>query len=344
MSLNLPCLIEENLSSFFQKHNILTKDDCLAVAVSGGPDSMALARMLMVWSVENDKTLHIISVDHGLRLEAKDEVEMVGQWVASQDFKDVQHIVLDWSDDKPETALMENARHARYQLMVEYCRRHQIKNLYLGHHQGDQAETFLIRLSKGSGLDGLASMQDVREYDDTLNLVRPLLNLSKQDLISYCSEHDIPYVEDPSNEDESYLRPRLRQSVDVLSKEGLTPKRLGVTAKRISRARFALEEITESALIKCSAVECEDGYSINFDSLREYPEEIGLRVIQNIIEKMRPDAEYNVRMEKLEELFEALWFAPDSFKPRTLGGCIFSLKCDKSTANRALYIQKEYKS
>lgn len=319
-------MLDIKLASFFSKHKFLEQQTKFAVAVSGGPDSMALA-CLIIQNIP-DKEIHLLTVDHGLRAEAKEEAKMVADWSAG--YKNAVHAILEWEGDKPDAAIMEEARAARYKLMVDYCRDHKIETLFVAHHQDDQAETFLIRLAKGSGLDGLASMQALRFYDDSLQLARPLLDVSKEDLISYCDKNNIPYVLDPSNENENYLRPRLRKSMAVLEEEGLSSKRLSLTAKRLARARVALENISDKAHQSCLRNKEDHCAILSYEDLRAYPEEIGLRVVQKTLEEMRPESDYNVRMEKLEELFESLWSAPENFKPRTLGGCIFSLK-EKAT-------------
>ncbi len=328
-----------DIENFFKK-NELQDSDKIAVGVSGGADSMALAHMLGMWAKENNKKLYVLTVDHGLRVEAKDEVKEVARWVAKLKAEkiDITHHVLTWEGKKPDTAIMERARAARYELMAEHCRMHDIPFLFLAHHQDDQAETFLIRLSKGSGLDGLSSMGEARCYDEALILLRPLLAYSKEDLLHYCKTHDIPYVNDPSNKNKEYMRPRLRASMIILGEEGLTSKRLARTAKRLARARKALEQISLNLYDQCLKEQEETKIIFDFVELKKNPEEIALRVVQKALESMRPNADYGVRMERLEELFAALWQRPESFKPRTLGGCVFALK-DKNTA---LWIEKEH--
>lgn len=299
---------------------------------------MALAHVLIEYANQQNKKCHILTVDHGLRVEAKKEADMVAEWSAQQG---AIHYSLTWEGDKPEASIMEAARNARYHIMADKCADLGLDVLFIAHHQDDQAETFLIRLSKGSGLDGLAAMSTLHDYSNTLTLVRPLLNISKSDLVAYCDDKNIPYVKDPSNENDDYLRPRLRASMEVLGQEGLSTKRLATTAARLARARRALEKITEDIHRACLKDQSSDNIVLDFDLLKKQPEEIGLRVIQKALEDMRAGADYRTRMEKLEELFAALWFNPNDFKPRTLGGCVFSLKGDKQGKNLALYIKKE---
>lgn len=327
-------MLETKIADFFSKNSSLATQNKFAVAVSGGPDSMALAHMVMGWTKDNNKEVHIITVNHGLRPESVDEAKMVSDWAANQN---ITHQILNWEGDKPEAGIMEAARASRYDMMAEYCTQNDIGILFVAHHLDDQAETFLIRLAKGSGLDGLAAMNEQRRYNKGVIIIRPLLDIPKQDIISYCDKNKISYVQDPSNENEDYMRPRLRQSMAVLAQEGLTNKRLAMTAKRLARARKSLEILAAAAYGACVREEAPSHVIMDFAELRKQPEEIGFRVVQKALESLRAEESYNVRMEKFEELFESLWNTPNTFKPRTLGGCIFALK-DKNTA---LYITKE---
>lgn len=302
----------------------------MAVAVSGGPDSMALLSVMRNYAQDRNIKLHVLSVDHGLRAEAKEEVAQVAQWAQTHNSDYIFHSILTWEGDKPNSALMENARKARYGLMAKYCKRNHIQLLFLGHHQDDQAETFLIRLAKGSGLDGLSAMQDLQQYDDDVVLARPFLSVSKVDLVSHCEGNNIPFVQDPSNQNDNFLRPRLRASMDVLSAEGLTPKRLSLTAKRLSRARQALDEIAGNAYQASLVSESKGRKDFDYNALKSCPVEIAFRVIACALEGIRPAAEYQVRMEKLEDLIDDL-LTHETFKARTLGGCKFSLNTKGKT-------------
>ena len=328
---------DQAFHKFIQKHAEIVDHSAWAVAVSGGPDSIALAHIAIEYARQHSIQLHLLTVDHGLRTDARAEAESISAWVNALGCEHITHQILTWEGNKPDAAIMEIARKKRYELMAEYCRTHKIYYLFVAHHQGDQAETFLIRLSKGSGLEGLSAMASLRHYNDNLIVVRPLLEQSKEALIEYCQVNKLSFVEDPSNENKNYMRPRLRASMEVLEAEGLSKKRLSLTAKRMARARSALEDITEEVFQRC-LLECEENFiSFDFLTLQKQPEEIGLRVLRQALEQMRPEAEYHVRMEKCEELFEALWFSPASFKPRTLGGCIFALK----EKGASLFIEKE---
>ena len=336
-------MLQNHLENFIDMHSALHESGVYAVAVSGGPDSMALAKLLVDYVIAQNKTLHILTVDHKLRVESAAEAEQVKDWAAAFQNKNIIHQTLHWDADKPDKAVMEAARHARYELMAEYCQAQNISHLFIAHHQDDQAETFLFRLAKGSGLDGLASMASQHDYNDDLTLWRPLLTVPKQDLVDYCQEQNLSFVEDPSNQKEDYARPRLRAARDVLEREGLTAERLALTAKRLRRARSALEELSEEVYRKSKQKNDKNIICLDWSYLKNQPEEIALRVLCRVVDDMQDDeATYGVRREKIEDLFYALWYCEDlhQFKRRTLGGCLFSFD-DK---NALLLVEQEKKS
>ncbi len=329
--------LKDALISFLEKHSDVKSQTSFAVAVSGGPDSMALANLFCDFAKLENKKLHILTIDHGLRSEAKIEANQVADWVEKKNLKNITHKTLLWEGKKPEASIMEEARAARYELIDNYCKEHKIQTVFVAHHQDDQAETFLIRLAKGSGLDGLAGMNELQSYSKNLKIARPFLNISKQTLINYCEEKSIIFMNDPSNKNEKYLRPRLRQSMAILEEEGLSPKRLTSLAIRLRRARHALEIISEKNYQDCLKEKNEERAVLDFNKIKSQPEEIIFRVIQKAVKDMRKDDYYGVRMERLENLVISLLDNPSLFKPRTLGGLIFALK-DK---NSSLYIEKE---
>lgn len=321
------------LSKFPDIHN----EDVVGVAVSGGPDSMALTYLLSRWAEKHGKQVLAVSVDHGLRPEARAEAEQVGaivmQWPC------VAHQILSWVGEKPETRILEEARAARYELLADFYKTETVRFLFLAHHLDDQAETFLIRLCKGSGLDGLSGMRLRQLYkeDDacSLTLLRPLLSVSKEQLIATCDAHGIDYVRDPSNENESFLRPRLREARAVLEAEGLSNKRLANTAGRLARAREALDEITDTV----QGEACRDqggGVRIDLRVLERWPEEIGFRVFLRSLKRVGRQDGYGPRLEKVESLFDSLMRCRDTLK-ETLGGCIVT--CDRSAG--CIIIQPE---
>lgn len=301
----------------------LTEGAVIAVALSGGPDSMALAWLLSRQAARAGATVHALTVDHGLRPEAAEEARQVGQWVKVWPALRHAILTLDMKGKNGEvpSSLMETARDRRYEALAGYCRRQGIQSLFLAHHLDDQAETFLFRLAKGSGLDGLAAMRTAQPYDDNLTLFRPLLAVPKARLVDLCRAEDIPFVADPTNEDTRFARNRLRAARAALEAEGLTPKRLGVTAARIGRARAALDFYARDIFTRALAVQDKDSVHLDFVLVAEQPAEIRLRVLLLAMQDLRP-GDYNPRMESVESLAEAIFDTARPFKRRSLGGLL----------------------
>ncbi len=290
----------------------------IAVAVSGGPDSMALCSMLS--ALYPDTEIYALTVDHGLRTESSQEAQDVGDALSS--LGNVAHHILTWEHDKkPDARIQERAREVRYGFMREFMAAHKIGFLFLGHHMDDQAETFLFRLAKGSGLDGLSGMPFKQDMGKGFVLCRPFLSFLKTEILEYCKNTSISCVEDPSNESEKFARVRLRKSKEVLEGEGLSAKRLSVTAKRMERAREALELIAKKYL-EDNVLESESSRLVLKILLLDEPEEIVLRVLINAILILLPELGHSIRMEKLENLCADL-MKPDVFRKRTLGGIVF---------------------
>lgn len=309
-------------------------DKALAVGVSGGPDSMALCWLLCQWGAVHNIAIHAITVDHGLRDESAREAQDVGASIEA--WPQMHHVILQWNEEKPKTRILEEARFARYDLIRNYMQEHGIRHLFTAHHLDDQAETFLLRLAKGSGLDGLTAMQSQSALPGGMVLCRPLLMIPKADLIALCQDQVIAYAKDPSNENEKYLRPRLRAARAVLEEEGLTSKRLGVTAARLFRAREALDTITDQVYKTAIRSARGDQLVLSWDRLRQSPDEIILRILIRSIDILCPEDDYNPRMERMESLMDRILHEP-GFKKATLGGCLFSL----SSKDETLTIEKE---
>ncbi len=299
-------------------------EQAIAVGVSGGGDSMALCRLLSEWSDSLDgPDIHILTVDHGLRVEAKEEVKQVESWV--KDWPRVSHHGLVWGSDKPESRIQERARAARYDLMASYCKTHNIHYLFLAHHADDQAETVLIRLTKGSGLDGLAAMAPVQVFSKKLSLVRPLLPFTHEQLLAFCKEKGMDWIEDPSNRSDTYLRPRLRKIWSVLEEEGLSTRRLSKIARRMGRARAVLESLTDEAW--AGMVLGQSSVRVEFDlkTLKKCSEEIIIRLFLKAFSVLGQTGAYGPRLERVEALVRR-FMAEEPFKTATLGGCLFREK------------------
>ncbi len=289
----------------------------LALAVSGGPDSLALLFLVQRWCKERGARpeVTVLTVDHGLREGSREEALMVGRLAKRFGLK---HESLYWREEnKPQTGLQEQARGARYGLMAAYGHAHHIPCLLTAHHLDDQAETFLMRLKRGSGLDGLAAIPQASSFAG-IAILRPLLDLPKARLVATLLVEGIAWAEDPSNVDQRFERARLRATWPALEALGLNPEALARSAKRLRRAREALDHGAENFLQAHSQMS-EAGYCLlERESLLAAPQEIVLRALGRMIEAVGARG-VAIRLAKLEALLEALNRAPS--KTHTLGGC-----------------------
>jgi tRNA(Ile)-lysidine synthase len=214
----------------------------IGVAVSGGGDSIALLRGLVAWARARRGVIFAASVDHGLRPEAAAEAAFVAELCAGLG---VAHNILKWEQGPSGGNLQEAARHARYELLTAWANEHEITDVALGHTRDDQAETVLMRLARGSGVDGLAGMASKRMRNG-VTWLRPLLSLDRADLRSCLEAMDQPWVEDPSNEDLRFDRIKARKILDLTGPLGLDVATLARTASHMADAREALETATLS--------------------------------------------------------------------------------------------------
>lgn len=181
----------------------------IAVAVSGGADSLALTLLADEWAKEHHGTVTALTVDHGLRPESAGEARLVGVWLTKLG---IEHHTLPWTGPKPKSGLQEAARVARYEIMADWCRQAGVLHLLTAHHRDDQVETYLMRAQQGSGPDGLSGMSAVKALRGC-QLIRPFLSLPGKAPKDYLRNLGQDWVEDPSNHDERFTRIQIRQSI-----------------------------------------------------------------------------------------------------------------------------------
>jgi tRNA(Ile)-lysidine synthase len=289
---------------------------CLAVAVSGGADSMALCLLADGWAREREGTVVALTVDHGLRPEAAAEAARVGSWLA---LRGIRHRILTWRPPAGLRNVQAAARAARYELLFGWCAAAGCLHLLTAHHREDQAETLLLRLARGSGLDGLAGMAPCRETA-VCRLLRPLLPEPRARLLASLRQAGQGWIEDPSNRDHAYARVRLRVSAGLLAREGLSPARLAATAGHLGRARAALEDGVTRLLSGAVQLHPTGFAVLAADRLVDAPPEIALRGLARLAATIG-GADHPPRLERLERLLAAL--RDGLAAGRTLAGCRF---------------------
>ena len=292
----------------------------LAVAVSGGADSTALMLLLARWTAAGTgrPELSIFTVDHGLRAESREEAEKVGEWARALG---LVHEILAWRGDKPKSNIQAAARAARYRLIAEACHRDGIQALACAHHRDDQAETFLMRLARGSGVDGLSAM-DAVSHMMGMTLLRPLLEVARIRLKATLEAAGHGWIEDPSNEDKRFARVRMRALVERLAEEGVSAERLVSTARHMHRARLALDAAADNLAGVAAGLEPAGYCTIDREALLAAPREIALRLLARALMAVG-GAPYRPRLERLERLFSA--FGGTGKGRWTLAGCRIAL-------------------
>jgi len=226
----------------------------LGVAVSGGSDSLALLHLLADWRGAGGPGLHAATVDHGLRAEAAAEAAEVARVCAGLG---LPHDTLHWTAHTAPGNLPDRARRARYELLAGWAQRHGLEHVAIGHTEDDLAETFLMRLARGAGVDGLAAMR-ARWQAGSVTFHRPMLALRREHLRDYLRARGIGWAEDPTNADPDYLRPRARAALAALAPLGLAPDTLAATARRLAEARTALGACARRAAEEITRVEAGD--------------------------------------------------------------------------------------
>src|SRR5476649_795197 len=217
----------------------------IVLAVSGGPDSIALMWLAARWrhGLARGPRLIAATVDHGLRPEAAREAREVKHLARTLD---LPHRTVRWTGAKPKTGVPAAARVARYRLLAQAARANGATHILTAHTRDDQAETLVMRLVRGSGIAGLAAMARQSERDGVL-LARPFLQVAKSQLMATLNKAKVGFADDPTNRDTNFTRPRIRAVMPVLAAEGGDVRNLARLASRLARANTAVEVLVDGA-------------------------------------------------------------------------------------------------
>ncbi|MCI2397944.1 tRNA lysidine(34) synthetase TilS [Aliiroseovarius subalbicans] len=295
----------------------------LGVAVSGGGDSMALLHLVRDWATAQDVAVHAVTVDHGLRDGSGDEAAMVAETCAALN---VPHATLRWGGWDKRGNLQDAARQARYALITDWARG-RVDAVALGHTQDDQAETFLMRLARGSGVDGLSAMRADWQADG-LRWLRPLLTTRRAALRDVLEGRGVIWAEDPSNDDTRFDRVKARRALEGLADLGLDAPRLAQTATRMTHARDALERHAQVAAKKICTVLAGD-VVFDLDTLTAQPFETQTRLLAHALMWVTASP-YRPRQ---EALYETLAMVAGGDR-RTLHGCLIEGDLDQIRISR----------
>lgn len=290
----------------------------LALAVSGGADSLALLVAVDRWRRQPGRPhVTVFTVDHGLRAGSDAEALHV---LATAKARGLSAECLVWAGPHPETDIEASARTARYRLLLAATRQSGASHLLLGHHRDDQAETFLMRLQRGSGVFGLAAMRREVAAGNTV-IFRPFLSIPRSRLSATTAAAGLVPVDDPMNADPRFTRARLRPLMPLLAAEGFDPALLAATAGRMAEAAAVVDAAVDGVFDSAAMVDAFGVVAIPDDAFREAAPEVQLRLIARLVMALGGDA-YPPRSERLRGLRTVLVAGTGRTK-RTLGGAMF---------------------
>ncbi len=299
------------------------------VAVSGGPDSLALSFLAKVYSINKSLKVRYFIVDHKLRDNSSEEANFVKKLLKKLSIK---LNILKWNGKKPRNNIQSIARTKRYALLHKQSTKLKINSILLGHHKDDLIENFFIRMLRGSGLNGMLSFDEKSEFKK-INLIRPLIKFSKQDLVYISKKIFDTYVEDPSNENENFKRVKIRNLIKTLKSEGLNVEKFNLTIKNLKSANDSIKFFSENNIIKNSiAFKRKKSIFLN-DKFFNQPQEIVFRSLTEII-KIVGGKYYPVRGKKIDKTVELI--KNNAFFKITLGNCLIK------KVNNTIIVSKEY--
>lgn len=317
----------KNLFKEFEKNFAIY--DSFAVAVSGGPDSLALAFLAKVFSIKHNLRSKYLIVDHKIRNESTYEAQKVKKILANFG---IDAEILTWKGKKPKSNIQSLARKKRYDLLFRKCKILKISNLIIGHHQDDLFENFFIRMTRGSGLKGLTSLER-KTTIDKIGLIRPLLDFEKKNL-EFISKYVFNFfIKDPTNENTNFKRIQIRKIISKFKKSGIDKDKLFLTLRNLKSSNIAIEFYTEEnkrlnsfldekkKILLLNQVFFRQPYEIVFRSFSDSLKTIGGRY-------------FSTRGKKIDNILQMI--KKDTLKKETLAKCIVK------KVNQTVIITKEY--
>ena len=280
----------------------------IAVAVSGGLDSMAL--LLLFKNVFHKKIeIFCLTVDHNIRKNSHLDTKFVADFCAQNSIHCT--ILKSYLANSPKVNIEGSLREMRYNLLTEFCAQNQIKHLFLAHHKQDLAENFLIRLFRGSGIDGLAAMPTILHCEERgyvaiqkLKIIRPLLDFSKTDLKQYLQTKKVSWVEDETNQDEKFLRNKIRKFLQTLPDYEVINDRIALASKAILEAKEILAQNTKKNFPKIFKKNS-SGLVLDITKFQKLKNSIATRYLALGLMQIS-NRVYKPRREKLERIYQLI--------------------------------------
>jgi tRNA(Ile)-lysidine synthase len=322
----------EHINSF-RIQEVKTK---IAVAISGGPDSLALTLLANQWIKKFKKNkLVALTVNHNLRKESAIESEQVHKLLANHN---IEHHILNWDHkEKILSNIQHKARVARRELLTNWCIKHKIKTLLVAHTQNDVVETFFMNIFRGSGIYGLSSIPQ-ETIVNNIQIIRPLLIFTKDELKNYLRKQNIAWIEDPSNKNMKFLRTKVRNLFESKDMKAIFPdknlflNRIITNVKNITRARHCIESITKKETAEMVTLSSQQILLARQKFCAAHPE-IALNILSSCLITVSKEHEYKPRLNSLKLLYN--FICSKAIGTKTLWKC--KIKIEKDTVR----IQKE---
>ena len=325
-------LKDKRISQIYKKfENTLSINSKFAVALSGGPDSLALVFLARCFALKYRLSVKFFIVDHKLRKDSSIEAKIV---VKNLKKFGISCKILSWVGKKPSSNIQSIARENRYRLLIKECKKDNIKNILFGHHLDDLFENFFIRFLRGSGLKGLISLSKSTQYkENNINILRPLLDFEKKDLTYLSKKVFNFYIEDPSNKNKDFKRIRIRMLLNELQKEGLDKNKLLLTLNNLKDSDQSIKFYVDKNIIQNSKFLKKKNTFILNSNFFEQSHEVIFRSLSQLI-KTTSKKYYAARGKSINELISKI--KSNSIKKTTLGGCFIE------KINETVLIYKEH--
>jgi len=314
--------------NFKKTLNKTIKIKSFLVAVSGGPDSLALTALSQMYKMEKNNKVYFVLIDHGIRSNSTKEANLVKKLLIKKKI----NLSIIKNKEKIGKNIQNQARKIRYDLLLKFCKKKKIKYMLTAHHSEDQIETFFIRLSRGSGVQGLSSMSRITKLKNDVKLLRPLLDLRKSDLLIIAKKAFGKIFKDPSNVNKKYLRTRIRSLKKKLETSGIKHDQIIKSINNLASTRDTLNKYTLKVEKSC-VIKKNNKVYLKLKNLSEEPEEIVLRIIGNSIKYVSKNY-YPPRSAKILNIIKKIKTKND-FKV-TLGSCLITRK------NQMLCLDSEF--
>ena len=285
----------------------------VAVAVSGGADSLALTILLANWVRHINGTLTALTVDHGLRNSSEEESKAVAVFLESLG---IRHHILKWRAPIPRGGIQSVARKMRFKLLERWCRDNSVLHLLFGHHIGDQAETILMRIARGNHYLSLSAMNPIRETT-FIRILRPLLDVEKNDLVATLHLRGVQWVQDPFNVDRRFSRVRARA---ILSFSQNANYKIAQSSKRFGKLNCRLNSEVTEIIARAVTLFSEGFIIVKKSEIESLSTTLIIHIFARIIATIG-NSGLRPRLASLERLAHSIFDA--SFKSRTLGRCLF---------------------